>query len=154
MRLRMRGAVFSYIHRVGREGGGVTYPRMMLTFIVRMWVNLRLRLRARQRTTVIPPRVELCITPPCSFGVKVLHEAWRCISRMLEEELSRVGVGCRKVSEMVGLGNVPGCRGLPVNVRKCGKGGAALFCPSPPGFSATEGKGRAAFSCCDSVGDD
>ena len=55
MRIRMRGAVFSYIYRVGREGGGVTYPRMMLTFIVRMGVNLRLRLRARQRTGVIPP---------------------------------------------------------------------------------------------------
>ena len=55
MRLRMRGAVFSYIHRVGREGGGVTYPRMMLTFIVRMGVDLRLRWRARQRTVVIPP---------------------------------------------------------------------------------------------------
>ncbi len=73
---------------------------------------------------------------------------------MLEEELSRVGVGCRKVSEMVGLGNVPGCRGLPVNVRKCGKGGAALLCPSPPGFSVTEGKGGAASGCCDSLGDD
>ena len=73
---------------------------------------------------------------------------------MLGEELSRVGVRCREVSEMVGVGEVPGCRGLPVSVKKHRRRGAALFCPSPPRFSATEGKGRAASGCCDSLRDD
>ena len=147
MRIRMWGAIVSYIYRNGGEGRGATNPRMLPVFSVREGAERPLLARARLHTTAQPPGAE-CRSPPlASFDSEVLHELWGCTPRVFWGGLSRVDVGCQKVAGMKGLGDATSCRGLPINGRSSGRRGVTAGCQDPWEFGVHGRRERAATSC-------